>query len=1040
MIIPATVVVGVGGQGSTIALRMRERLLAYASERPQPERERAYINEYVRVFAVDTKYEQDIHSRFPANDVWILQPGNIPQLIRNIARPPRVGVSSQLLRDWWPSHLLAPGDFIAGAGAMRAKGRLAYYLQGDGIASRIADTVTGLRDVRTADPGTVGDAQPVYVLIVGSVSGGTGSGILLSLAMHIRQLVSGNVKIIGAIPLASVMEMAPAKMLEQNVWANCSAALRELEWFLTPPDLRSASIEPFFAVAGSTIKADGRGQNSGTPFDLCYLFTRSNRNGRVFGSHADYTQLIADCLALDISSSVSDKNQALLSNLIQQANVAVRPANTKACKPVVFASAGAASIEYPVPDISDFLGLDLLGHVLDAYFLTPADPGQEAANWVVAHNLEERGLSANPVHEALKKPYVNAVTKDRLRIGTAALIPGLDAANKQTVRGVIGTARKNFDDQWLSRLDALVEQNFTPLVDEHRTAIRQKLVEELRRTDGFGFERALRFATSLHAVLKVNEHDVDQELNGDQGRLQALDRLEKRLTDKSKGAYEELEAAWGKGFFLLQGRAKDTKEQFVTTWWKPYINHCENIHVGQAVIRVYRELLTWLEAVVAGLKDIEQTIQDHRGQLVGEAEGKLGRRSMLVLEERALDHPLLVRTLFKDRLAHESEPGSHTADRIANTILHGPDGLTELISGMLEAPVTTNLTLRRTRLRNAVDTVMERARKDAAGVFEDDVSRLTLWDALAQEAIMRRDLPPDQQLQDEFLRAILGSGTAVSDTELVERYIVARVQQCVKSATPFWHLDGTAELEYKDLFPVGNDGLISYSAIPFSDQRDAVRANLGRALADLGTRAGLAHSTGTESPHRFLVSTRQVGAPLFMLNAQEKESLLNNERQWTLSNGHVYADQRYVGTLPGDFELAQPETRFREARALVLAMHFGYMRYAKTASGKPNRALVQINRDRERPRWTRYSNGIAEALATLKADDVRIVQLEDALTDAWNGVAITQRDTELKTAREWVRDELDAVQAPAGINPRREALELMLAAVPARVYKGGRRV
>jgi hypothetical protein len=154
----------------------------------------------------------------------------------------------------------------------------------------------------------------------------------------------------------------------------------------------------------------------------------------------------------------------------------------------------------------------------------------------------------------------------------------------------------------------------------------------------------------------------------------------------------------------------------------------------------------------------------------------------------------------------------------------------------------------------------------------------------------------------------------------------------------------------------------------------------------------------------------------------------------------VYADQRYVGVLPDDFELARPANKFREARALVLAMHFGYMRYAQSANGKPNRAIVQINRDRDKPRWTKYSNGIAEALATLQADDVRVVQLEDALTDAWNGVAIAQRDTELKTAREWVRDELDAVQAPAGINPRREALELMLAAVPARSYKGGKRV
>src|ERR1700704_2671897 len=108
MIIPATVVVGVGGQGSTIALRIKQRLLDYASERRQPQREREYIEKYVRVYAIDTKMEQEIHREFPANAIWILQPGGIPPMIQSVLKPPRDGVPPDFLRDWWPTHIHAP--------------------------------------------------------------------------------------------------------------------------------------------------------------------------------------------------------------------------------------------------------------------------------------------------------------------------------------------------------------------------------------------------------------------------------------------------------------------------------------------------------------------------------------------------------------------------------------------------------------------------------------------------------------------------------------------------------------------------------------------------------------------------------------------------------------------------------------------------------------------------------------------------------------------------------------------------------------------
>lgn len=50
-------------------------------------------------------------------------------------------------------------------------------------------------------------------------------------------------------------------------------------------------------------------------------------------------------------AGASGEGSARLSNLVQHASAAVRPPGTAACKPIVFASAGVASLEYPVRSI-----------------------------------------------------------------------------------------------------------------------------------------------------------------------------------------------------------------------------------------------------------------------------------------------------------------------------------------------------------------------------------------------------------------------------------------------------------------------------------------------------------------------------------------------------------------------------------------------------------------------------------------------------------------------------------------------------------------
>src|SRR5690554_4086803 len=123
---------------------------------------------------------------------------------------------------------------------MRAKGRLAYSLQGHELTGRVVSTITTLRALAedSGAPTAAGGAIPVYVYIVGSLSGGTGSGSLLTMAMDLRGRVDDDVRIIGAIPTGSIMRRGPGDFMTANIFANTYAGLRELEWWLTPENRR----------------------------------------------------------------------------------------------------------------------------------------------------------------------------------------------------------------------------------------------------------------------------------------------------------------------------------------------------------------------------------------------------------------------------------------------------------------------------------------------------------------------------------------------------------------------------------------------------------------------------------------------------------------------------------------------------------------------------------------------------------------------------------------------------------------------------------
>ena len=105
-------------------------------------------------------------------------------------------------------------------------------------------------------------------------------------------------------------------------------------------------------------------------------------------------------------SDAADNAQGTLSNFVQvrmQETGEARPPapqnadpRTVACKPAAFGSVSAASLEFPVADITRYLGLQLLDTALADYLLVEPDLGMDANNWAARQatpNLDETSLT-----------------------------------------------------------------------------------------------------------------------------------------------------------------------------------------------------------------------------------------------------------------------------------------------------------------------------------------------------------------------------------------------------------------------------------------------------------------------------------------------------------------------------------------------------------------------------------------------------------------------------------------------------------------------
>lgn len=265
---------------------------------------------------------------------------------------------------WFPVHTTINRKTLTeGAGQVRAISRLAFeaMLRAGGMEV-LHQEIDNLYRLNSEDL-----KQSLRIVIVSSLAGGTGSGLILPMGMYLRNYLIETYQqyssiIRGFFIMPEIFNRVSKNPSERNsLQANTYAAMRELNAFLMRGD---GSLEERFTKtirfeipkAGSMEKVS----LNVMPYDYCFLFDKRSCNNEVLTSFEEYKELAVEsvkALALEETSKrINSSEDNIIKELCEEIG---RGGCNRYC------GFGTAKLVYPYEDIVSYLAdiwaLDSLG-------------------------------------------------------------------------------------------------------------------------------------------------------------------------------------------------------------------------------------------------------------------------------------------------------------------------------------------------------------------------------------------------------------------------------------------------------------------------------------------------------------------------------------------------------------------------------------------------------------------------------------------------------------------------------------------------------
>ena len=295
--ISRSIIIGVGGTGHQILLDVRKRLVEkYGSLDKIP---------IVGFLQIDT--DQALFGKNPDFDdaVNLDNADKIHTSVHGVDALRRTLKEHPHLRSWLDPRVLT-GDIDQGAGAVRARGRLAYFWNYATIARRLEEEmlkVTRDSSKETAIHNGLQVGEGVTVYVVGSLLGGTGSGMFLDLAYTVRNKFKTQ-RMLEMVGMFSIPPNSEAVAVDNR--PNAYAALLELNHFTDPSTTFSAQYQADIPPI----------EDADPPFRYCYLVDMSSPAAQL-DSVKDLVGMIGHSIFLDLTSEFQRQKKSNRNNFDQ---------------------------------------------------------------------------------------------------------------------------------------------------------------------------------------------------------------------------------------------------------------------------------------------------------------------------------------------------------------------------------------------------------------------------------------------------------------------------------------------------------------------------------------------------------------------------------------------------------------------------------------------------------------------------------------------------------------------------------------------------
>lgn len=335
--IAPNIFIGLGGQGC----KMVSWLAKKAREENSPAK-------YLSFVAIDTDVNELRKIKAVSNDVVTIQTSS------------RMTIGEYLEYDdnarenWFPiNDIILDKTPSEGAGQIRAISNLvAHNAIREGEFTALNDAIDDLFPLSQDNY-----EQSVHVTVIGTLAGGTGSGLILPVSLYvknyletIRQQKSAVIR--GFFILPDVMHSVITSEVERkNQYSNAYASIREIDALMRRPyDIELQKRYPNLKVIVPKVGGSGYDEFNNAPFNFCFLFNKLNTRSTQIDDKDKLLHHAVECIYDMSISPICTKVNSQEDNIIREK---ISSGNKSS-----YAGAGASRIIYPYNSVVDYVALN----------------------------------------------------------------------------------------------------------------------------------------------------------------------------------------------------------------------------------------------------------------------------------------------------------------------------------------------------------------------------------------------------------------------------------------------------------------------------------------------------------------------------------------------------------------------------------------------------------------------------------------------------------------------------------------------------------